>query len=140
MKAPTQPQLPSSSGCPHGPSIEMSPSLLHWTTAACRNELRSVNVEGDISGCHSPTPTRRAALRLMSVCKVCRLHAWPSKAWTSGQEMTSRGFSETRCLLGLQKPFVSSTWIVFKKEFHLVSEHKSSKYFKLGGTYTVYLN
>lgn len=103
----------ASSSCPHGLSIEMSWSLLDWTTAASRNEPRSVDVEGDITDCNSPTPTRTAALRLMSVCKVCQLHAWPSKAGTSGQEMTSRGFSERRCLLGLQKPLISSIWIAF---------------------------
>lgn len=101
-----KPTAAASSGCPHGPSIEMSSSLLHWTTAARRNEPYSVDVEGDITGYNSPTPTRTVTGRLMSVCEVCWLHAWPSKAWTSGQEMTSRD-TETRCLLGLQKPLLS---------------------------------
>lgn len=101
-----KPTAAASSGCPHGPSIEMSPSLLHWTTAASRNEPHSVDVEGDITGYNSPTPTRTVTGRLMSVCEVCWLHAWPSKAWTSGQEMTSRD-TETRCLLGLQTPLLS---------------------------------
>lgn len=100
-----KPTAAASSGCPHGPSIEVSSSLLQWTTAASRNEPHSVDVEGDITGYNSPTPTRTVTGRL-SVCKVCWLHAWPSKAWTSGQEMTSRD-TETRCLLGLQKPLLS---------------------------------
>lgn len=96
-----------SSGCLHGPSIEMSSSLLDWTTAASANERRSTHVEGDITGCNSPTPTRTATGRLMSVCGLRWLRARPSKAWTSGQEMTSRGTVRRDVCRGLQKPLVS---------------------------------
>lgn len=116
------PSLPStaapSSGCPHGRSIEMSSSLLDWTTAASVNEQHSAHVEGDITGCNSPTPTRIAAGRLMSVCGLCWLHARPSKTWTSGQE-TSRGTARWDVCWGLQKTLVSYMCIAFKRRFNL---------------------
>lgn len=87
---PTHPQLPQAPAVQTTPSIEMSSSLLHWTSAASRTELRSVDEEGDITACNSPTPSRTATVRLMSVCEVCWLHARPSKALTSGQEMIWR--------------------------------------------------
>lgn len=55
--------------CPHPSPLRLASSLLHWTTAGSWTELHSVDVERDITGCNSPTLTRKVTLRLMSVVR-----------------------------------------------------------------------
>lgn len=82
--------------CPHPSPLRLASSLLHWTTAGSWTELQSVDVERDITGCNSPTPTRKVTLRLMSVVRSASYMLGHRKLGPV-DEMTSRdavGFVE----------------------------------------------
>lgn len=76
--------------CPHRSPLRPASSLLHWATAGSGTVLHSLDVERDITGFNSPTPTRKVTRRLMSVVRSAGYMLGPSQTWASGREMTSR--------------------------------------------------
>lgn len=88
--------------CPHPSPSRPTSSLLLKTTAGSRTK-HSVDVERDITGSNSPTPTTKVTLRLMSV------------AMWSGEMLGHLELEplDARSLQGIQGGFLKSFWMVF---------------------------
>lgn len=78
--------------CPLRSPLRLAASLLDWTSAGSGTELQSVDVERDITGCNSLTPTRKVTLRLMRVAKSAgyMFGCWKlgpvAKRWLQGMQ------------------------------------------------------
>lgn len=105
--------------CPHRSPLRPASSLLHWATAGSGTVLHSLDVERDITGFNSPTPTRKVTRRLMSVVRSAGYMLGPSETWASGQEMTSRS---TVCH--------GEFWLRLLKIFFLLGEPFVLSYFR----------